>query len=198
MNNPLNQHYWDLRYEQNQLGWDLGTVSPPLKSYFDQVEDKSLKILIPGGGNSYEAEYLMQQGFTDVTVVDVSGVVIGNLRRRFATYLDRGLTLVHQDFFEHGGQYDLIVEQTFFCALNPSLRPDYVQHMEELLSERGELVGVLFDRDFVGGPPFGGHREEYRSLISTTLNVLTMKSCYNSVPPRMGSEAFLIAQKKQA
>ena len=90
MNNPLNQHYWDLRYEQNQLGWDLGTVSPPLKSYFDQVEDKSLKILIPGGGNSYEAEYLMQQGFTDVTVVDVSGVVIGNLRRRFATYLDRG------------------------------------------------------------------------------------------------------------
>lgn len=198
MKNPLNQHYWDLRYEQNQLGWDLGAVSPPLKAYFDQLEDRSLKILIPGGGNSYEAEYLMQQGFTNVTVVDISEVVIGYLRQRFAIYLDSGLTLVHQDFFEHQGQYDLIVEQTFFCALAPAIRADYVQRMEQLLSEKGKLMGVLFDRDFVGGPPFGGHREEYRSLMSTTLKVLTMEPCYNSVSPRMGSEVFFIAQKKQA
>lgn len=198
MKNPLNQDYWDTRYQQQQIGWDLGRVSPPLKAYFDQLEDRSLKILIPGGGNSYEAEYLMQQGFTDVTVVDVSGVVIGNLQKRFSDYLDRGLTLLHQDFFAHQGQYDLIVEQTFFCALDPSLRPDYVQHMEELLGESGKLVGVLFDRDFVDGPPFGGQQEEYRVLMSTALGVLTMEPCYNSVPPRLGSEAFFIAQKKQA
>lgn len=197
-NNLLNQNYWDTRYQQNQLGWDLGMVSPPLKAYFDQLEDKSLKILIPGGGNSYEAEYLMQQGFTEVTVVDVSGVVIANLQKRFSDYLDRGLTLVHQDFFVHQGQYDLIVEQTFFCALDPSLRLDYVRHMDTLLSKKGKLVGVLFDRDFVGGPPFGGQQEQYRALMSATLDVETMERCYNSVPPRMGSEVFFIAQKKQA
>lgn len=89
MKQLLNQHYWDTRYEQNQLGWDLGEVSPPLKAYFDQLENKSLKILIPGGGNSYEAEHLMQQGFTDVTVVDLSTVVIERLRRQHADYQKR-------------------------------------------------------------------------------------------------------------
>jgi methyl halide transferase len=178
--NKLTQDYWDTRYAQNQLGWDLGEVSPPLKAYFDQLEDKSLKILIPGGGNSYEAEYLIQQGFTDVTVVDISAVVIERLRRQYAPYLDRGLRLLHQDFFKHEGQYDLIVEQTFFCALDPSLRPDYVRHMQKLLKEEGKLVGVLFDREFAGGPPFGGSRAEY------------------SIAPRAGSEAFVIAQKRKA
>lgn len=198
MSSILNQKYWDARYEQNQLGWDLGAISPPLRAYFDQLENKDLKILIPGGGNSYEAEYLMQRGFKDVTVVDVSGVVIEKLKERFAGFLNQGLALVHQDFFEHSGQYDLIVEQTFFCALDPSLRPAYVLHMRDLLSREGKLVGVLFDRDFVGGPPFGGRKEEYKALMSTTLDVVTMEPCYNSVPPRMGSEVFFIAQKKQA
>ena len=169
-----------------------------MKAYFDQLSDKSLKILIPGGGNSYEAEYLMEQGFEDVTVVDLSGVVIEALQQRFAGYLHKGLKLIHQDFFEHQGQYDLIVEQTFFCALDPSLRPAYVQHMRELMSRQGKLMGVLFDREFVGGPPFGGTAKEYKELMRTTLDVIKMEPCYNSVPPRMGSEVFFIAQKKQA
>jgi methyl halide transferase len=194
MHSLLNSDYWDTRYKQNQLGWDLGEVSPPIKAYFDQLENKSLKILIPGGGNSYEAEYLMEQGFEDVTVVDLSGVVIEALQRRFAGYLHKGLKLIHQDFFEHQGQYDLIVEQTFFCALDPSLRPAYVRHMGELLSPAGKLAGVLFDREFAGGPPFGGQRAEYRTLLNTSLNVLSMETCYNSVPPRQGAEVFFIAQ----
>lgn len=198
MNSHLNQRFWDTRYEQQQTGWDLGAVSPPLKAYFDQLEDKSLKILIPGGGNSYEAEYLMQRGFTDVTVVDISAVVIERLRQRYARYLDVSLRLLHQDFFEHEGQYDLIVEQTFFCALDPALRLAYAQRMGELLKGGGKLVGVLFDRQFVGGPPFGGTRAEYRVVLGTHLEVLTLEPCYNSIAPRAGSEVFFIAQKKQA
>ncbi len=192
------QHFWDTRYQQQQTGWDLGEVSPPLKAYFDQLEDKSLKILIPGGGNSYEAEYLIQQGFTDVTVVDISAVVIERLRQQYADYLNKGLRLLCQDFFAHHELYDLIVEQTFFCALDPSLRPDYIRHMQKLLKEEGKLVGVLFDREFVGGPPFGGSRAAYRALFETELEVLTLEPCYNSIAPRAGSEAFIIATKKQA
>lgn len=33
----------------------------PLKVYFDQLTNKDLKILIPGGGNSHEAEYLLKK-----------------------------------------------------------------------------------------------------------------------------------------
>ncbi|HXH19987.1 MAG TPA: hypothetical protein VNJ07_12995 [Chitinophagales bacterium] len=31
--------------------------------------------------------------------------------------------LIHRDFFKHQGRYDLIIEQTFFCAINPKPRP---------------------------------------------------------------------------
>ena len=54
----LSEEFWDQKYQNNKIGWDLGEVSPPLRAYFDQLENKGQTILIPGGGNSYEAEYL--------------------------------------------------------------------------------------------------------------------------------------------
>lgn len=58
MINQLNKSYWENRYTNNLIGWNIGYISTPLKTYIDQIKDKSLKILIPGAGNSYEAEYL--------------------------------------------------------------------------------------------------------------------------------------------
>ena len=63
-NRSFSNEFWTQRYEQNQTGWDIGEISRPLKEYIDQLEDKNLKILIPGAGNAYEAEYLFKQGFT--------------------------------------------------------------------------------------------------------------------------------------
>ena len=59
----LSADYWNERYLNNASQWDLGAVSPPLKKYIDQKLNKDLAILIPGAGNSYEAIYLMEQGF---------------------------------------------------------------------------------------------------------------------------------------
>ncbi len=60
----LNQAYWNQRYEKGNTGWNIGTISTPLKHYFDQISNKSINILIPGGGNGHEAEYLLSLGFT--------------------------------------------------------------------------------------------------------------------------------------
>ena len=59
----LNSKFWNQRYLENDTGWDIGYISTPIKEYFDQINNKKLKILIPGGGNSYEAEYLYKKGF---------------------------------------------------------------------------------------------------------------------------------------
>ncbi|WP_316930385.1 class I SAM-dependent methyltransferase [Formosa agariphila] len=59
----FSETFWNEKYKNNDIGWDLGTVSPPLKSYFDQLTNKDLKILIPGGGHAHEAEYLHQNGY---------------------------------------------------------------------------------------------------------------------------------------
>ena len=99
--------------------------------------------------------------------------------------------LVIGDFFEHVGKYDLIIEQTLFCALNPSLRSQYAEKTAELLCENGKLVGLLFNRDFVGGPPFGGNKEEYLGYFQNHFSTVEMNECKNSIAPRQGTELFI-------
>ncbi len=77
----LNEEFWDNRYQVKDIRWDLGVISTPIKTYLDQLKDKSLKILIPGGRNSYEAEYLHNNGFTEVYVVDVSKTALSNIKK---------------------------------------------------------------------------------------------------------------------
>lgn len=190
MSDFLSQDYWDSRYQNQEISWDIGTVSPPLKVYFDQLTDFDLRVLIPGGGNSYEAIYLLEKGFKNVTVVDLSRTVTQSLCQKYPL-----LNVVCEDFFQHQGQYDLIVEQTFFCALNPSLRTQYAPKMQQLLRKQGKLVGLFFDRTFAGGPPFGGSEAEYKELLMPYFNIKIFEKAINSIPPRAGSELFLIACK---
>lgn len=189
----LDQEFWNSKYENNLTGWDLGEVSPPIKEYIDQLQNKKLKILIPGAGNAYEAKYLIDKGFSNVTVIDIAPRLIDKLRQDFKG--NNTIQLIHGDFFEHNGKYDLILEQTFFCAIHPSLRPDYIQKMKSLLSKDGKLCGVLFNREFIGGPPFGGSKEEYLNLIGERLKVNTMEVCYNSHPARKNTELWINLEK---
>ena len=139
----LSETFWNNKYLHNKTGWDLGDISNPLKEYFNQLEDKSIRILIPGGGNSYEAEYLFNKGFNNVFVVDIAEEPLKRIRNRVPSFPKENL--IHADFFELENVFDLIIEQTFFCAINPKLRPKYVQKVNELLTGSGKLVGLLFD-----------------------------------------------------
>lgn len=187
---PYDQTYWETRYQTHQTGWDLGAVSPPLKAYADQLTDKSVKILIPGAGNGYEAEYLVRTGFTAVTVIDLAPSPLAHLRERVGE--TDALRLVQGDFFAHADRYDLILEQTFFCALDPALRPAYTRKMHELLNPGGKLVGLLFNVDFAhDGPPFGGSEAEYRTLFAPRFRLDVLETAYNSVKPRAGREVFV-------
>lgn len=190
----LNANFWQERYTSGNTGWDLGTVSRPLQAYFDQLGNKDLYILIPGGGRSYEAEYLHRQGFRQVHVVDFSGAPFADLLDRCPDFPRDHLHV--GDFFGHAGRYDLIVEQTFFCALHPSLRPRYVQHMFNLLAPGGKLVGVLFDTPlFTDQPPYGGNAADYRELFSPLFPSISLERCYNSITPRAGREVWLSTRK---
>ena len=160
MDVKLNKDYWDNRYLEGDTAWDLGKIAPPLKAYFDTLENKNLKILIPGAGNGYEAEYLFKNGFNQVFVLDIAPKAIKNFKERVPEFqVDH---IFCGDFFEHQNQYDLIVEQTFFCALNPILRHKYVLKIYELLIPKGQLTGLLFNDTLNDDkPPFGGNKEEY-------------------------------------
>lgn len=175
----LDAAYWEQRYATGQTGWDIGHVSAPLRQIIDALPDKQLRILVPGAGNGYEVRYLHACGFTDVTVIDLAATPLAQLA---ASLPERSnIRLLQADYFDHDGQYDVQLEQTFFCALAPRLRPAYVRHAHRLLVPGGQLRGVLFDRTFdQPGPPFGGSADEYRELFAPCFELRTLIPCDHS------------------
>lgn len=183
------ESFWNERYLQGETGWDLSGISPPLALYIDELKNRDTSILIPGCGNAYEAEYLLDKGFTNVTLIDIAPELVKKLKIRFA---NRSIEIIHGDFFRHVGHYDLILEQTFFCAIHPSLRKQYVLKAHELLNPEGKIAGLLFNKMFEkDGPPFGGTREEYEALFRTHFQIIKMDECNTSVKPRLGNELFI-------
>ncbi|MDG2052691.1 MAG: methyltransferase domain-containing protein [Flavobacteriaceae bacterium] len=191
----LNEIFWDNKYKSEQTGWDIGSISTPLKEYFDQLTNKELKILIPGGGNSYEAEYLHNQGFKNVYVVDISATVLTNFQKRVPSFPNQ--CLINIDFFELNDSFDLIIEQTFFCAINPDLRPKYASKMSELLLTNGKLVGLFFNIPLFGNcPPFGGTKKEYIPYFKPYFKLDIIENSYNSILERRANELFIKFIKK--
>lgn len=196
MKAKLDQQYWTNRYHNHETAWDAGRVTTPLKEYFDTLKNKEARILIPGSGNAYEAEYLISSGFKNIFVCDLALPPLEALKQRCPTL--RSEQLIHGNFFELKNiKFDYVIEQTFFCAIDPSFRPSYFEKMSELLVSGGILAGVLFNdilnTDF---PPFGGNKEEYLEYIPSDFEIVHFETCRNSIAPRAGRELFMQLKKR--
>lgn len=191
----LDQHYWDLRWKNNLIGWDLGCASPPITAYMREYSNRNAAILIAGCGNAYEAVYLLENKFTNITLIDIAPNAIEQLNEKFKG--NPFVQIICADFFKHQGQYDLLIEQTFFCAIVPNRRQEYVEKVSSLLKPGGRLIGVLFDEILNRiGPPFGGDLQAYQSLFSAYFDIKRMQKCFNSIGPREGKEIFINLEKR--
>jgi len=192
--------YWQARYATpGRTGWDAGRATPPLRAYFDQLAvAQQPRILIPGAGRAHEAEYLHHLGFCHVVVADLAPEPLAELATRVPDFPRENLWLA--DFFALDpaeATFDLIIEQTFFCAIAPALRPAYAQQCAALLRPGGKLVGLLFDTEFPNAsePPFGGSREEYRAYFEPYFEFIYFETAHNSLPARAGRELFICLRK---
>lgn len=217
MSDELDLKYWNNLYLNKDSPWDVGEISQPLREYFSQLKNKNISVLIPGAGNAYEAEYLVNAGFENVYVCDFAEEPLKNLSDRCPKIKKENLLYI--DFFEINSPvtpslpapsiveaskdsrepfaFDLIIEQTFFCALRPSLRKKYFEKMHSLLEPGGKLVGLLFN-DFINAdkPPFGGSKEEYKMYFESLFKINVYETCHNSIKPRAGRELFINLEKQ--
>ena len=133
-----------------------------------------------------------------MTLVDFAPAPIKAFAERYPDFPPE--QLICADFFSLSAvqyQFDWILEQTFFCAINPSRRDEYVAHMARLLKPQGKLVGLLFNMDFGRQePPFGGSEEEYQQRFQSHFDIEIMAPSYNSHPARQGSELFIKLRAK--
>lgn len=191
----LDKDYWNNRYLEENIPWDAGSITRPIKEYIDGLEDKNLRILIPGAGTGHEATYLHQQGFTNVYICDWAPKALSLFQERVPSFPKSHLLC--QDFFTLELEVDLIIEQTFFCAIPRTLRPSYAEKTAALLQEQGKVIGLLFAQEFdKNGPPFGGTKEHYLAIFSPHYTIETLEMCRNSIKPRAEKEFFIQLLKK--
>lgn len=190
----FDKDYWEEKWGSQKTGWDIGYSSPAIEDYILQYPIKEASILIPGCGNAYEVEFLWNLGFKNITVLDISTTAVQILRDKYQD--KKGVTVICEDFFKHHGKYDLVIEQTFFCALHPDLRDRYAEKMHELLNDNGRIVGLMFNKNFEKeGPPFGGSIAEYHDIFRNYFQIQKLEECYNSIEARKGSEVFINLKK---
>ena len=193
----LDKAYWDSRYQSDNIGWDIGFVSPAIKNWFDIQENKDLHILIPGAGSGYEVSYAHKIGFKNVFYMDISSEAVALFKSKNISFPEN--RILSSDFFDLNlsSHFDIIIEQTFFCAQSPSRRVKYVKKTHDLLRKKGQIVGLLFGINFQkNGPPFGGDIVQYQKLFESKYEIEKLQICKNSIPERAGNEIWMELTKK--
>jgi cyclopropane fatty-acyl-phospholipid synthase-like methyltransferase len=193
------QEDWQRHYDEGDLGWDLGQVAPPFIKLFESKTILPGKTLIPGCGRGHEVIYLAENGF-EVTAVDYSPGAVNHLK---STVQERNLKceVLHLDFFgidsSHNGVYDLLIEQTFFCAISPEQRSSYVSTVARALKKGGMLAGLFYNTgEEEGGPPFNTTREDIKKYFSDSFEIRQLSKAEDSAEQRKNKEWLAILIKK--
>ncbi|QPJ60486.1 MAG: methyltransferase domain-containing protein [Candidatus Nitronauta litoralis] len=189
---------WQGYYDQDDLRWDLGEVSPPLKRLWEEGTLKTGRMIIPGCGQGHEVIFFAQQGF-DVTGVEYTEGGIKLLQENLGKS-NLNAEVVHSDFFEldasHHGRYDLMLEQTFFCAIHPRDRTRYVEMALKVLKPGGLLAGLFYNTGEEDGPPYNTTEEDVRQNFSNGFDIVCLEKCDHSIERRENKELLAVLQKR--
>mgnify|MGYP001097154556 CR=1 FL=1 len=197
----LGPGYWEQRYRQGQTGWDLGGPTPALtwlveKGLFPVSSPAS--VLVPGCGYGHDALYLASRGY-EVTAIDWAPEALSPLQ----THAPPHLRTICADFFAYAentsDRYDAIWEYTFYCAIDPTLRPAYFAAIGTLLKAGGYWIALIFpleSQPYDMGPPFAIEGDEVQSLSkSHGLRYLGVFPDAPSHPARQGRERLALFRK---
>ena len=198
-NNDINKSsFWEQRYEKGEIGWDLGAETPVFTSISEKL--KPGKVCILGCGNGYDAISFSKKGFS-VTAVDFARTPINNLQIA-ARSLSLSIETIKKDIFDlipdYTSQFDYIIEQTCFCAIDPRKRQQYSNLVHDLLKVGGKLIGLWMplDKDIIdGGPPFGVKENEIKKLFSTKWKITEDSFPTQSIEARKGREKLIVFEK---
>ena len=197
--NSTMPEYWEKSYQSGDMGWDLGGPTPIFNDWI-QFQTNSLSICILGAGNGWDAINFAEKGH-NVTAVDFAESAIDNMHTS-AQSKGVQINIVHSDIFDlcklFNHTFDIVLEYTCFCAIDPARRMDYVRMTNQILKPDGKLVALLFpiDKDINDdGPPFAVDLDSTISLFSKYFIVDKKEIPSLSIERRNGREVFVIFKK---
>lgn len=169
---PRWDEYWRAGIEPGQL-FDRSCASPALLKYIHEGRVPKGKCLVPGCGRAYDIAALASPD-RSVLGIDISDAAIVSAKewltqqRLPETYHVevKNVNFFDIKFDKDSDKFDFIYDYTFFCALEPEIRPLWGNQMASLVKPGGELFTLIFPvMEKPDGPPFAVSFEAYKSVL---------------------------------
>jgi len=194
--------FWQERYIKGNIPWDTKNTTSELVNSIDHTFSKKIAIL--GCGYSRDSVFLSSKGHK-VYAIDFAKKPIDYLNSIIIKSGLKTLFPIQEDIFNLKSQYseffDIVIEYTCFCAIDPQKRPLYAQVVKDILNKNGQFIALFFPikkniENLNDGPPFYVNLEETLSLFENNFNFVKIDDNPNSIKPRKGFEALTIMEKK--
>ena len=137
--------------------------------------------LVPGMGSGHDAFVLAGiPRMKTVVGLDLSPLAVTAAQQLLETQAVANVQVEFMvaDFFQHAPEikYDVILDHTFLCAIEPSRREEWASKISSLLVEGGILITYMFPLgSHQGGPPFALSVDTYLRLLSSTFDLEYIK-----------------------
>lgn len=152
MKEPERKQHWDTIYHSKDLeetSWFQPTPLDSLKFIEELNIPKSASIIDVGGGESLLVDHLLDLGFEDLTVVDVSKVAIAKAKQRLGSRADLVNWIVSDvTSFEPTRSYDLWHDRATFHFLTDDRDIYiYVKIASQAIKAGGFLIIGTFSKE---------------------------------------------------
>ena len=191
--------FWESLYRAGRTGWDLGGPTPILQKWLRDNQGHGEKVCVLGAGNGHDAMAFAQAGYK-VTAVDFAPTPSRQLADKAAA-AKLSLTVLPIDLFQlpakHSESFDLVLEYTTFCSIDPHQRDAFVATVTSILKTEGRLLALFFPMDQAAdaGPPFGVGRDEIRERFEHYFHIVSEEWPEDSVPTRRLRELLVLMEK---
>lgn len=191
------EKFWTNIYQTEEPKWELNKPAPAFEDILPRIKLQRSRILVLGCGSGNDAAFFARHGHT-VTAVDISAEALDRAKEKYKDLSN--ITWIQSDIFklgrDHEASYDLIVEHTCYCAIDPSQRNALVMLWKRLLAEGGQLLGVFFAMERRDAPPFGGTEWELRERLKKHFQFIFWGRWHQSIDRRNGKELLVFATKR--
>jgi uncharacterized UPF0146 family protein len=141
MDNNTRRQHWETIYQTKQpheVSWTQDVPATSLEFLHRFELPKSAKIIDVGGGDSKLVDYLLEEGYSDVTVLDISEAAIERAKARLGDNARRVKWVVSDVLdFHPKEKYDIWHDRAaFHFQTSPEMVEAYLQITEEAVKDK--------------------------------------------------------------
>ena len=189
----MDAHYWQQRWENNDIGFHRRDAHPWLVDHLGQLSLKpQSRLFLPLCGKTLDIGWLLAQGYR-VVGVELSQSAIAQLFAELGSdptvtqagklkhYQAENLDVFVGDLFDLSdetlGLVDAIYDRAALVALLAPLRRRYAAHLIEITRRAPQLLITFeYDQQCMDGPPFSVSEEEIKEHYENSYTITPVNS----------------------